>query len=108
MSPVGVSTYDVCMTQDQRSLRLGAVSYLNTIPLISGLERIPGVEIVADVPARLGDRLVAGETDLSLCSIIDYQRSPVPLELVPVGQIGCDGDTRTVAIFSREPLDSVT
>ena len=50
MSPVGVSTYDVCMTQDQRSLRLGAVSYLNTIPLISGLERIPGVEIVADVP----------------------------------------------------------
>lgn len=96
------------MSQDQSTLRLGAVSYLNTLPLISGLDRIEGVEVVADVPARLADRLTSGDTQLSLCSVIDYQRSPVPLELVPVGQIGCDGDTRTVAILSRDPLDTVT
>ena len=86
-------------------MRLGAVSYLNTLPLISGLDRVPGVRLVPDVPARLADRLVAGETDLSLCSVIDFQRSPVPLELVPVGQIGCEGATRTVTLVSRTPLD---
>lgn len=86
-------------------MRLGVVSYLNTLPLVAGLDRIPGVELVPDVPARLADRLVAGETDLSLCSVIDHQRSLEPLELVPVGQIGCEGETRTVALFSRVPVD---
>ena len=87
------------------AMRLGVVSYLNTLPLVAGLDRVPGVELVPDVPARLADRLVAGETDLSLCSVIDHQRSEVPLDLVPVGQIGCEGETRTVALFSREPVD---
>lgn len=86
-------------------MRLGVVSYLNTLPLVAGLDRVPGVELVPDVPARLADRLAAGETDLSLCSVIDHQRSPVPLDLVPVGQIGCEGETRTVALFSRIPID---
>ncbi len=86
-------------------MRLGAVSYLNTLPLVSGLDRVPGVRLVPDVPARLADRLVAGETDLSLCSVIDFQRSAVPLELVPVGQIGCEGATRTVTLVSRTPIE---
>ena len=87
--------------------RLGAVSYLNTLPLIDGMDRIPGVEVVPDVPAALAGRLESGETDLSLCSVIDHQISSRPLELVPVGQIGCDGETRTVAIFSRRPMDQI-
>jgi chorismate dehydratase len=86
-------------------MRLGAVSYLNTLPLVSGLDRVPGVRLVPDVPARLADRLVAGETDLSLCSVIDFQLSAVPLELVPVGQIGCEGATRTVTLVSRIPME---
>ena len=87
--------------------RLGAVSYLNTLPLIDGLDRIPGVRVIPDVPARLCSRLEDGETDLSLCSVIDHQTSTRPLELVPVGQIGCDGETRTVALFSRRPIDEL-
>ena len=105
--PVG-SYHGRMMSQtDSVACRLGAVSYLNTLPLIDGLDRIPGVSVVPDVPARLADRLVAGETDLSLCSVIDQQVSGRPLELVPVGQIGCDGETRTVAIFSRVPMEEI-
>lgn len=87
--------------------RLGAVSYLNTLPLIDGLDRVEGVRVVPDVPAGLADRLVGGGTDLSLCSVIDHQISERALELVPVGQIGCDGETRTVALFSRIPLEQI-
>ena len=79
--PVG-SYHGRMMSQtDSVACRLGAVSYLNTLPLIDGLDRIPGVSVVPDVPARLADRLVAGETDLSLCSVIDQQVSGRPLEV---------------------------
>ena len=87
--------------------RLGVVSYLNTLPLIDGLDRTRGVEIVAAVPSSLSGLLAAGATDLSLCSVIDQQRSAVPLELVPVGQIGCDGPTWTVRLFSNRPLAEI-
>ena len=65
--------------------RLGVVSYLNTLPLIDGLEKAEDVEVVAAVPSSLAGLLAVGATDLSLCSVIDQQRSKVPLELVPVG-----------------------
>ncbi|MBC03768.1 MAG: hypothetical protein CMJ34_10775 [Phycisphaerae bacterium] len=104
-----VASYHGRMMQqtDPETCRLGAVSYLNTLPLIDGLDRVPGVRVVPDVPSALADRLVAGETDLSLCSVIDHQVSERPMELVPVGQIGCDGETRTVALFSRIPIEEI-
>lgn len=83
--------------------RLGAVSYLNTLPLIAGLEKLSGCELRLAPPARLIDLLLDGAIDLGLVSLIDYQRSPVPLVLVPSGMIGCDGPTLTVRLFSRVP-----
>ncbi|MDC0429022.1 menaquinone biosynthesis protein [Phycisphaerales bacterium] len=91
----------------ESELRLGVVSYLNTLPLIDGLERAEGVRIFSDVPSKLAGVLEAGKTDLSLCSVIDQQRATVPLALVPVGQIGCDGATWTVRLFSRRPLSEI-
>ena len=38
--------------------RLGVVSYLNTLPLIDGLERARGVQIVAAVPSSLSGLLL--------------------------------------------------
>ena len=103
-----IASYHARMSQsDPPASRLGIVSYLNTLPLVDGLDRVPGVEIVRDVPANLAGRLEAGETDLSLCSVIDQQVSSRLLELVPVGQIGCDGETRTVALFSRVPMEEI-
>ncbi|MCA9292589.1 MAG: hypothetical protein KDA20_02110 [Phycisphaerales bacterium] len=97
-----------------RTVRLGAVRYLNTVPLIAGLEKAIGLEIRLEAPARLIELLApiqpgqAPQVDLALCSIIDYQRSAVPLEIAPVGVIACDGPTRTVRVFSRVPLEQVT
>ena len=39
--------------------------------------------------------------------MIDQQRGDVDLELVPVGIIGSDGATDTVALFSREPFEAI-
>ena len=91
-----------------RSRRIGCVSFLNSKPLIHGLDRRPGVEVKFDVPSALLTDLASGEVDLALCPIVDYQKSPQPLEIVPAGGIACEGPTLTVRLFSQVPLNEVT
>ncbi len=86
---------------------IGAVSFLNTKPLIDGLENNNDVELRLDVPARLLDDLLRGEVDIALCPVVDYQLSPEPLVMAPVGGICCDGPTLTVRLFSRVPFEQV-
>jgi len=86
---------------------LGCVSYLNAVPLIHGVAS-DHTRVRLDVPARLLDDLLAGEVDAALCPVIDYFRSPVPLAILPVGGIGCEGPTLTVRLFSRAPIDRVS
>ena len=96
------------ISQAGQTRRVGAVSFLNTLPLIDGLQRTENVELLLDVPSKLSARLVAGETDVSLCSVIDQQTSDCELELVPVGLIGCDGPTDTVRLFSKVPFNGLS
>lgn len=91
-----------------RAWTLGCVSYLNAKPLIEGLDDTPGLGITLDVPSRLLERLERGEADVALCPVIDYHRSRVPLEILPVGGIGCRGATLTVRLYSRVPFGSIT
>lgn len=88
-------------------LRIACVRFLNTLPLIDGLERLEGVELVATVPSRIGEMVASGEADVGLASLIDAATLPEPLMLLPVGMIGCDGRTLTVRLFSDVPFDRV-
>ena len=88
-------------------LTIGLVSYLNTLPLISGLEKIENVRLAPTVPAEQVGLLETGQVDLALCSVVDLVRSPVPLCVVPVGMLGCQGPTLTVRLFSRRPLEQL-
>lgn len=88
--------------------RLACVSYLNTLPLIEGLERLDELELVQLVPAKIGGMVESGEVDLGLVSLIDAARTSSPLALVPVGMIGCDGPTMTVQLYSKVPAQQIT
>ncbi len=88
-------------------LRLGVVSFVNTLPLIEGLEKLAGVELRTSVPSELLDMLLAGVVDAALCSSIDYQRSSEPLVVLPAGLLGCEGSTLTVRLFSRGPVSEL-
>jgi chorismate dehydratase len=92
------------MSQSARpSLRVASVSYLNSKPLIYGLDRAPGIDLSLEVPARLIDGLQCGKSDVALLPVIDYQRCE-GLLIVPSGGIGCDGPTLTVRLFSKRPI----
>lgn len=87
--------------------RIGVVNFLNTLPLIDGLEYLEDVQLVPSVPSGLIDLLVEGRVDAALCSIIDYARSPMSLTILPVGVLACDGSTMTVRLFSQVPVDRI-
>ncbi len=89
-------------------VRVGCVSYLNTLPLIEGLEKCPELALVPAVPARLIDLLADRKVDIGLVSLVDTQRSTEPLDLIPAGMIGCDGPTLTVRLYSAVPLEQLT
>lgn len=89
--------------------RVGCVSFLNAKPLIEGFRESvpPDVQLEFDVPSALLDGLETGRTDIALCPVIDFYRSHEPLEIVPVGGIGCHRSTLTVKLCSRTPIDQI-
>jgi chorismate dehydratase len=88
--------------------RIGCVSYLNSRPLIEGLDELSDLRVTFDVPSGLLEDLETGRVDIALCPVIDYHRSKVPLIIVPAGGIGCRGTTLTVRLFSRVPIEQIT
>jgi chorismate dehydratase len=105
MSSLTVSQKSALRT---RPVRIGVASFVNTLPLIDGLEKLRDVELRHSVPSLLLDQLVSGEVDVALCSSIDYQRSPIPLMILPCGLLGCDGPTLTVRLYSTQPIETLT
>jgi chorismate dehydratase len=87
-------------------LRLGAVSYLNTKPLVYGLDAFPGqCDVRFDVPSKCATLLHEGKVDLGLIPAIEYLRGDY--RIVPDVSIASDGAVATVAIFTRTPITQV-
>jgi chorismate dehydratase len=86
-----------------RGVRIGAVNYLNTKPLIHDLEALaPTADLVLDVPSRLADELARGTLDVALIPVIEYFRGG-PYTIVPDIAIVSHGPVLSVTLFSRVP-----
>ncbi len=84
-------------------LRLGAVSYLNAVPLTHGLASDPRFRIVKDVPSRVAERLHAGEVDLGMIPSVEYAFGDYAI--VPGVAIGSRGVVQSVRLFHRGRLE---
>jgi chorismate dehydratase len=92
-----------------QKIRVGAVSYLNTKPLIYGFEqgRMKNeVELLIDYPSNIASMLLHDEIDIGL----------VPIAILPELKehhvisdycIGCNGEVATVCLFSDVPLQEI-
>src|SRR4029450_7515510 len=84
-------------------IRLGAVSYLNTGPLVDGLELQPErFEIRFDVPSRCATLLHEHQVDLGLIPSIEYLHG-ADYRIVPGVAIASSGPVASVALYS--PLE---
>lgn len=88
-------------------LRVGAVNYLNTKPLIEGLtEFAPDVQLSLDLPSRLADQMRTGDLDVGLIPVIEFFRAG-DYSVVPGCSISSRGPVLSVTLFSRVPWDEI-
>jgi chorismate dehydratase len=87
------------------AVRLGVVSYLNSEPLVWGLEDDPAFVVRRDVPSRVAEMLHAGEVELGLIPSAEYARGEYAI--VPGVSLASRGPVRSVSLFHRRPLDEV-
>jgi chorismate dehydratase len=92
-----------------RKIKVGAVSYLNTKPLLYGITRHPimnDMELVLEYPAKLARMLMDDEIDVGL----------IPVGILPGLKnriingnycIGCTGPVASVCLFSEVPMEDI-
>jgi chorismate dehydratase len=93
-----------------RKIRIGAVSYLNTKPLLYGLQQESirdQVEIHLDYPANIAAMLENDLIDVGLVPVAIIPRLK-EFHIISDYCIGCDGPVGSVAIFSESPLEKVS
>jgi chorismate dehydratase len=75
-------------------IRIGAVNYLNTKPLIEGLDRFaPDARLTLDLPSRLADQMHRGELDVGLIPVAEFFRAK-NYSIIPGCSISCAGPVR--------------
>ena len=100
------------MAQKSR-VRVGAVSFLNTKPLIYPLldnPQFPGseaIELSLAVPSRLAAELKDGDLDVGLIPIIEYFRTDSDYRIIRDISICSRGPVLSIQLFSRVPIPDI-
>jgi chorismate dehydratase len=82
-------------------LQIGAVSYLNSRPLIEGLGGLlPSANLQLDYPSRLADGLAAGRLDVALIPSVEYFRRP-GYEVISDACVAARGEVLSVKLYCR-------
>ncbi|MEX2310665.1 MAG: menaquinone biosynthesis protein [Pirellulales bacterium] len=84
-------------------MRIGAVNYLNSKPLVCGLDALaPGVRVTYDLPSRLSDSLAAGRLDVALVPSVEFFRA-AGHRIVSDACVACQGPVLSVKLHFRVP-----
>lgn len=93
-----------------KKIRVGAVSYLNTKPLLYGIRRsglMERIDLIEEYPSKIASMLLNDDIDLGL----------VPVAVIPKLKeshiitdfcIGAIGEVASVALFSEVPMEKIT
>lgn len=93
-----------------RKIRVGAVSYLNTKPLIYGLEKgmlQDEITLEMDFPANIAGKLLDDSIDIGLVPVAIIPRLRQHHFVADYG-ICCDGPVASVCLFSEVPVEAIT
>ena len=90
-------------------IKIGAVSYLNTKPLLYGIERsdlVNDIELIVDYPSILAKKLQENSIDIALLPV-----AAIPFianaQIVSDYGIASDGNVVSVALFSQVPIEEI-
>jgi chorismate dehydratase len=106
------SCYNSLFGKFMRPLRISAISFLNTAPLMWDFEHEPTAEltnhfeIAYTVPSACAKALAAGTADIGIIPVFTYAQIP-DLLVVPNVAIASRGPVRSIVLVSKTPLDKV-
>ena len=93
----------------ERKIRIGAVSYLNTKPLLYGLEKgtiKDQIELFLDYPSNLVNALKNDQIDIGLipvAALLDLDEYHIVSDYC----IGTEGEVASVCVFSEVPMEEI-
>jgi len=97
------------MIEDLKKIKVGAVSYLNTKPLLYGINRsnvLKKIELIEDYPSSIANMLIEDKIDIGL----------VPVAVIPLLKesyivtdfcIGAESEVASVCLFCDVPIDEI-
>lgn len=91
-------------------IKISAVSYLNTKPMLFGLvksEINEQIDLKLDIPSVCADKLMRGEVDLGLVPVAVIPKID-NAQIVSDFCIGTVGAVKTVCIYSHVPIEEMT
>ena len=97
------------LLQLSKKIRVGAVSYLNTKPLLYGLQHhavYESIELIEDYPANLAKALQDNTIDIGLVPVAVIPKLP-EAHIISDYCIGATGLVASVCIFSKVPMEQI-
>jgi chorismate dehydratase len=91
-----------------RKLRVCAVSYLNTTPLVWGMIEGPQkglFDLKFRLPAECADELATGAADIGI--VPSFELTHLDLVVLPGAGIACHGPVRSILLISRRPAGEI-
>jgi chorismate dehydratase len=93
--------------------RVCAVSYLNTVPLVWGLQHAPethsslrdSFDLRFAMPSECADQLATGQADIGIVPVIEMARQG--LDYFPGAGIACHGPVRSILLVSKVPFREI-
>ena len=90
-------------------IKISAVSYLNTIPFIYGINSISmlnQLNLYLDSPVMCANKLVNGDVDIGLIPVVSFSKVP-HAEIISDYCIGSYGKVDTVCLYSDVPISEI-
>jgi chorismate dehydratase len=92
-----------------RKLRIAAISFLNTAPLMWDFEHTElgrEFDIISTVPSECAEMLRSGAADIGIVPVVAYTTIP-DLRVIPRVAIATKGSVRSILLVSKVPLEEV-
>lgn len=93
-----------------QKIKISAVSYINTIPFIYGInqsqELLDSIDLTVDVPSMCAQKLIDDQTDVGLVPVAALLDIP-NYRIISDYCIGSMGKVTSVFIFSKKPIEDI-
>lgn len=94
-----------------KTLKLGMVNYINTLPIVVPLKKMGGIKgwsVIEGHPSMLNQMLADGEIQAGLVSSYEYALHQPDYLLLPDLSISAVGAVKSVLLFSKMPFERLS